>query len=144
MNMRWNRFLMTVDQKVAPGLVHRLRIIDAKLKALEYKWEKNLKFDPEQKMWKLSMDNKVSEDIKKDEAELKKDVDAFVKNHDEVEKELQELGQDLQKEMHDIQTEMMESAKLLDDPKYKAELEAIAAKVKALDAKFKANLKFEE
>ena len=46
--------------------------------------------------------------------------------------------------MQDVQKELMESAKLLEDPKYKAELEAIAGKMKALDAKFKANIKFEK
>ena len=43
--------------------------------------------------------------------------------------------------MADIAKELGETSKLLKDPKYKAELDAIAAKMKALDAKFKANLK---
>ena len=43
--------------------------------------------------------------------------------------------------MADIAKELGETSKLLEDPKYKAELDAIAAKMKALDAKFKANLK---
>jgi len=46
--------------------------------------------------------------------------------------------------MADVAKELGETSKLLEDPKYKAELEAIAAKMKALDAKFKANIKFEK
>jgi hypothetical protein len=144
MDMRYKQFQMDVDRKHAPEIERRLNEIGRKLEALDYKFEKNLKFDPETKMWMISMDNKVHQEIKKDEAELKQDIEKFVDSHKEVEAELNELGHELEGEMQDVQKELMESAKLLEDPKYKAELEAIAAKMKALDAKFKANIKFEQ
>merc|ERR1712127_100757 len=109
MSMRYNKFVMDIDNKVAPELVAKLQEIGKKLEVLDYKFKKNLKFDPETKMWKVSMDNKVDAD--------------------------------LQKEMNDVAKELGETSGLLEDPKYKAELDAIAAKMKALDAKFKANLK---
>ena len=51
---------------------------------------------------------------------------------------------DLTKEFKDIETELKESAKVLEDPKYQAELKAIGAKMQALDAKLKASLKVQE
>jgi hypothetical protein len=144
MDMRYKQFEMDVASKHSPEIERRLNEIGRKLEALDYKFEKNLKFDPETKMWKISMDNKVDQEIKMDADELDKDIEKFVKSHNEVENEVERLGQDLQGEMQDVQKELMESAKLLEDPKYKAELEAIAGKMKALDAKFKANIKFEK
>ena len=82
---------MDLDNKVAPELVGRLQEIGKKLEALDYKFKNNLKFDPETKMWKVSMDNKVDQELQKDGAEIKKDADQFVKSHGEVQKELQEL-----------------------------------------------------
>lgn len=124
----------------------RLNKIGQKLEALDrMKWEQaKVKFDPETKMWKLSMDNKVSDDLKMDQAEIAKDGEKFVKSHPEVDAELKDLGNDLSKDFVEIKTEMEESAKLLEDPKYKAELEAIANKMKALDMKVKKNLKVEQ
>ena len=90
------------------------------------------------------MDNKVSDDLKMDQAEIAKDGEKFVKSHPEVDAELKDLGNDLNKDFVEIKTEMEESAKLLEDPKYKAELEAIANKMKALDMKVKKNLKVEQ
>lgn len=124
----------------------RLNKIGQKLEALDrMKWgQAKVKFDPETKMWKLSMDNKVSDDLKMDQAEIAKDGEKFVKSHPEVDAELKDLGNDLSKDFVEIKTEMEESAKLLEDPKYKAELEAIANKMKALDMKVKKNLKVEQ
>ena len=114
------------------------------MEALDYKFKNNLKFDPETKMWKLSMDNKIDHELKVDGNEIKQDLDKFVASKPEVQKELRELDADLKEEMQDVQKELGETAKLLSKPEYKAELEAIAAKMKALDAKFKANIKFEQ
>jgi hypothetical protein len=75
------------------------------------------------------MDNKVSDELKKDKAEIKKDAEKFVKSHPRVEAELQDLGKDLQKNFDEIAAEMQETAKMLEDPKYRAELEAIAKKM---------------
>jgi len=70
MSMRYNKFVMDIDNKVAPELVAKLQEIGKKLEVLDYKFKKNLKFDPETKMWKVSMDNKVDAELQKDGAEI--------------------------------------------------------------------------
>ena len=139
-----NRY-MAFDQKVANilsnDLQNRLLKIGNKIEALDRKWKTNVKFDPETKMWKISMDNKVAEDIKKEKAELQKDAAEFAKKVDD---ELANLGQDLSKDFQEIGQEMEEAAQMLEDPKFKAELEALAQKMKALELKIKNGVKFEE
>jgi len=144
MDMRYKKFEMKVSNVHGPVLERKLAQIGRKMEALDYKFKNNLKFDPETKMWKLSMDNKVDQEIKQDGMEINQDVNKFIGSKPEVQKELKELDADLKEEMQDVQKELMESAKLLENPEYKAELEAIAAKMEALDAKFKANIKFEK
>ena len=87
------------------------------------------------------MDNKVADELKMDQAEIQKDGEKFVKSHPKIDAESKDLADYLIKECNEISHEMGESAKMLEDPKYKAELEAIAGKMKALDMKFKKNLK---
>lgn len=144
MELRYKRFEMKVSNVHGPVLERRLAKIGRKMEALDYKFKNNLKFDPETKMWKLSMDNKVDQEIQQDGKEINQDIEKFVASKPEIQKELKELDAELKEEMQDVQNELMESAKLLENPEYKAELEAIAAKMKALDAKFKANIKFEQ
>ena len=143
MDMRYKRFAMDVDTKFGPVLAKKLEEIGHKMEALDYKIQRSIKFDPETKMWKLSMDNKVAAELEKEEMEIKQDLEKFVSKHDGVAKEVADLQHKIQLEMQDIERELQESAAMLNDPKYKAELEAIANKMKALDAKFKANLKWE-
>lgn len=144
MELRYKKFEMKVNNVHGPILEKKLANIGRKMEALDYKFKNNLKFDPETKMWKLSMDNKVDQEIKQDGMKINQDVNKFIGSKPEIQKELKELDADLKAEMQDVQKELMESAKLLENPEYKAELEAIAAKMKALDAKFKANIKFEQ
>ena len=122
----------------------RLDNIVRKLEVLDRKWKQNVQFDPETRMWKLSMDNKVSDELKMDNAEIQKYVQKFVDSNQKVEAEVKDLGDDLMENFQEISAEIEESAKMLEDPKYKAELEAIANKMKALDMKVKKNLKIEQ
>ena len=144
MDMRYKRFEMKVNNVHGPVLERKLAKIGRKMEALDYKFKNNLKFDPETKMWKLSMDNKIDQELQQDGMEINQDLEKFIGSKPEIQKELKELDADLKAEMQDVQKELMESAKLLENPEYKAELEAIAAKMEALDAKFKANIKFEQ
>lgn len=141
---RYQKLGRDIELKHGPGFERKFNIIGRKLRALKWKFERNLKFDPETRMWKISMDNDDAAELEKMDAEIKQDIEKFVAKHKDVAEEVRELQGDLMEEMHDIEEELKESAKLLEDPKYQAELEAIGAKMKALDAKFKASIKFEE
>lgn len=65
-------------------------------------------------MWKVSMDNKVTEELKKDDALLKKDIEKFINSNDEIKDEVDHVGHHLQNEMQEVQGKLMESAKLLE------------------------------
>lgn len=144
MDFRYNKLQRDIQFKHEPVWNRKLAAIGRKIRALQWKFERNLKFDPETKMWSISMDNKDAAELERMDKELGQDIEKFVAKHKDVAEEAGELQADLMEEMHDIEEELKESAKLLEDPKYRAELEAIAAKMKALDAKFKASIKFEK
>jgi len=55
-----------------------------------------------------------------------------------------DLGQHLHHNLEDIGARCMETAKMLSNPKYKAELEAIDKRSKALDAKIHRDLDFDD
>lgn len=123
MNDRFFAFDQKVADVLSKDLQARLLNIAHKLEALDRKWKANVKFDDETKMWSISMDNKVADDLKLEHAELQKDAAEFAHK---VDAELEDLGNDLMGDFHDIGAEMEETAQMLDDPKFKAELEAIA------------------
>lgn len=68
----------------------------------------------------------------------------FVANHPNVEAELKDLAHDLHEELEDIGERLHQTGKMLGNPKYKVELEAIGDKMHALDMKVKRNLKFDD
>ena len=125
-----------------------LEAIDAKMKALDAKVKRDLEFDDEGlQMWKLHMDN---DDYKARAAEDKEiwgpggDVDKFVTAHKKVQAELKDLKHDLVSELEDIGHRLEKTGRLLSEPKYRAELEAIGKKNKALNEKVKRNLKWDD
>jgi len=55
-----------------------------------------------------------------------------------------DLGQDLHHDFEQIGERCAETGKMLSNPKYRAELEAIDKKMKTLDARFKRDLEFDD
>merc|ERR1740123_607413 len=91
MDLRYKRFEMKVNNVHGPVLYKKLEKIGRKMEALDYKFKNNLKFDPETKMWKLSMDNKIDHELKVDGNEIKQDLDKFVASKPEVQRSLGNL-----------------------------------------------------
>lgn len=77
----------------------KLRAISVKLNHLEITVKQNIQFDAETKMWKFSMDNKVSDGLKNDQEEIFKDGKKFIKSNPEVEAEMKDLSGNLMKEV---------------------------------------------
>jgi len=95
-------------------------------------------------MWTLSMDNDKFKEIHEQRRDQKKDIERFIKKHKKVQQELKEMAEDVQDVLKDIEGDLKEFGKVLDDPKYKAELQAIANKVEATNKKIERNLKFDD
>ena len=97
----------------------------------------------EQSLWSVSMDNKKFKELEAEDKALGKDMEKFYNSHPRVQVEGKKLQKVFHKKMVKIQTRLGKTGAMLDSPQYKAELQAIGAKMQALDLKVKKALKWD-
>jgi len=115
----------------------QMKVVRKTMKAL--KWD-----DEGLKMWAMHMDN---DDFKNAAAEGKS-IDMqkkkFVQSHKRIQAELKDLGQFMKHEFEQIGERLEKLGHHMEDPKYRAELEAIGQKHQALNNKFKKHIEWHD
>jgi len=120
-----------------------LEAIGQKHEALNNKFKKHIEWNDEGlKMWTLRMDNSDQEEIAADDREVAQDWKKFYKSHAKFRMELKDTVHDMEEEFEDIGHRLQETAKLMSEPKYKAELEAIHKREVALWNKIKKDVEW--
>jgi len=86
--------------------------------------------ESEEDMWKLSMAKKDAHSIKHDAMESHKAEMKFYAHHKAATAEVMDLQKDLKHEFRQIGYRMKQTGKMLEKPKYRAELNEIARRMK--------------
>jgi len=125
-----------------PKYKAELEAIHKREMALWNKIKHDIEFSSEEsssdgEMWAMHMDNDDFKDTAAEGKSIDMQKKKFVQSHKRIQAELKDLGQFMKHEFHQIGARLEKFGHHMENPKYRAELEAIGQKHQALNHKMK-------